>query len=233
MKLDTPTKSENTKVLNEIISSIGELINMKNLEPGDKLPSERMLSEKFGVSRGIVRDAIQKLELYGLLASKPQSGTFVANIGVTAMNGMIEDILRLEEQDFKGLVETRILLELKTARLASMRRTKADLDNMKSALTAYAEKVTRGENAVEEDLLFHLAVAKACGNATINTFMLMITPEIITNFEKHHVCGKSRALLGIEEHQAIYDAIEQQNPQLAKQKMKDHFSELYHYCYNI
>ncbi|MGJ8548953.1 FadR/GntR family transcriptional regulator [Winogradskyella wichelsiae] len=233
MKLDTATKSESSKIQNEIISSIGELINLKNLEPGDKLPSERTLSEKFGVSRGVVREAIQKLELYGLLISRPQSGTFVANIGVTAMNGMIEDILRLEDQDFKALVETRILLELKTVRLASMRRTKVDLENMKSALVAYENKVTHGEDAVQEDLLFHLAIAKASGNATINTFMLMITPEIITNFEKHHVCGKSRALQGIEEHEAIYKAIEQQNPQLAKQKMKDHFSELYHYCYNI
>ncbi|WP_179352930.1 FadR/GntR family transcriptional regulator [Winogradskyella vidalii] len=233
MKLDTPAKSDNLKVQDEVISKIGELITMKNLEPGDKLPSERMLSDKFNVSRGVIRDAIQRLELYGLLISRPQSGTFVANIGVIAMNGMIEDILRLEEQDFKGLVETRILLELKTVRLASMRRTKEDLNNLKSTLMAYAKKVTNGENAVQEDLLFHLAIAKASRNATINTFMLMITPEIITNFDKYHVCDKGLALRGIDEHEAIYKAIEQQNPQLAKQKMKDHFSELYQYCYNI
>ncbi len=61
-----------------------------------------MLSEKFGVSRGNVRDAIQKLEFYGLLKSIPQSGTFVANIGVIAMNGMIDDILQLEKPDFKS-----------------------------------------------------------------------------------------------------------------------------------
>ncbi|WP_178986127.1 FadR/GntR family transcriptional regulator [Winogradskyella helgolandensis] len=233
MKLDTQTKSDSSNIQNEIISNIGELINVKNLEPGDKLPSERTLSEKFNVSRSVIRDAIQKLELYGLLKSRPQSGTFVANIGVIAMNGMIDDILRLEDQDFKALVETRILLELKTVRLASTRRTKEDLENMKSALTAYAKKVSNGEPAVEEDLLFHLAIAKASKNATINTFMLMITPEIITNFETHHVCDKGLALQGIEEHEAIYNAIEQQNPQLAKQKMKDHFSELYQYCYNV
>ncbi|SDS54726.1 FadR/GntR family transcriptional regulator [Winogradskyella sediminis] len=233
MKLDTHTKSESSKIQNEIISKIGELINVKNLEPGDKLPSERTLSEKFNVSRSVIRLAIQKLELYGLLKSRPQSGTFVANIGVIAMNGMIDDILRLEEQDFKALVETRILLELKTVRLAAIRRSKNDLENMKSALTAYSEKVRNGEAAVEEDLLFHLAIAKASKNATINTFMLMITPEIITNFETYHVCDKGLALKGIEEHEAIYKAIEQQNPQLAKQKMKDHFSELYQYCYNV
>ena len=233
MKLEVLTVNENQKVQNLIIRGIRDLINYKNLEPGDKLPSERMLSEKFEVSRSNVREAIDKLEFYGLLKSRPQSGTFVANIGVTALNGMIEDILRLDEPDFKSLVETRILLELKTARLAALRRTDDDLKQIKKALEAYKEKVINGEDAVQEDLLFHLAIAKASGNSTMNTFMLIITPEIITNFEKYHVCDKGLAQEGIQEHQEIYEAILNQNPKLAKEKMKVHFKTLYQYCYNI
>ncbi|MEW7290598.1 FadR/GntR family transcriptional regulator [Aquimarina sp. 2304DJ70-9] len=232
MKLEILTKNENREIQKKIISQIRDLINYKNLEPGDKLPSERTLSEKFEVSRGNIREAIQKLEFYGLLQSIPQSGTFVANIGVIAMNGMIEDILRLEEPEFKSLVETRILLELKTARLAALRRTDDDLKLIKEALDAYADKVIKGEDAVQEDLLFHLAIAKASGNSTMNTFMLIITPGIITNFEKYHVCDTNQAFLGIQEHTDIYEAIKTQNPKLAKQKMKAHFKMLYQYCYN-
>lgn len=233
MKLDVQTTNDNKQILNSIISNIRDLINLKNLEPGDKLPSERMLSEKFEVSRSNVRDAIHKLEFYGLLKSIPQSGTFVAKIGVIALNGMIDDILRLENQDFKSLVETRILLELKTARLAALRRSEDDLINIKTALEAYETKVLSGEDAVQEDLLFHLAIAKACGNSTINTFMLTITPQIIIDFEKYHVCDKGQAVLGIKEHTAIYEAIKKQDSVLAKQKMKEHFNALYQYCYNI
>ena len=232
MKLDVIAKNENQKIQNEIISKIRDLINYKNLEPGDKLPSERMLSDKFGVSRSNVREAIQTLEFYGLLKSKPQSGTFVADIGRVAMNGMMEDILRLQEPDFKSLVETRILLELKTCRLAALRRTDENLEEIKEALNAYESKVVDGKRAVEEDLLFHLAIARASGNSTINTLMLVITPGIINNFEKYHVCDKNRAFLGIQEHRAIYEAIKEQNPQLAKEKMKEHFKDLYQFCYN-
>jgi GntR family transcriptional repressor for pyruvate dehydrogenase complex len=231
MKLEVTTKTEKFDVQKHIIASIRDLINLKNLEPGDKLPAERVLAEKFEVSRSNVREAIQKLELYGLLKSIPQSGTFVANIGVIAMNGMIKDILRLEDPDFKSLVETRILLELKTVRLAALRRTDEDLKKLHATIDAYSKKVLNGEDAVQEDLLFHLSIAKASGNSSMNTFMLIITPQIITNFEKYHVCDKKLAQKGIEEHQAIYDAIEKKDPQLAKQKMKDHFSELYQYCY--
>lgn len=233
MKLETLTKPDNNEIQKEIISKIGDLINFKNLEPGDKLPSERMFSEKFEVSRSTVRQAIQKLEFYGILKSIPQSGTFVANIGVIAMNRMIEDILRLEEPDFKSLVETRILLELKSVRLAALRRTEEDLLQMRLALDAYKNKVLQAEDAVQEDLLFHLAIAKACGNSTINTFMLTITPEIITNFEKYHVCDKGLAQREIKEHEEIFDAIKTQNPKLAKAKMKEHFKVLYQYCYNV
>ena len=233
MKLEVITKTENQSIQDSIILKIKDLINLKNLEPGDKLPSERMLSERFGVTRGNIREAIQKLEFYGILESIPQSGTFVGNIGVIAMNVMIDDILRLEDPDFKSLVETRILLELKTARLAAIRRTEEDLVKLTEALDAYSEKVMKGEDAVQEDLLFHLAIAKASGNSTMNTFMLIITPEIITNFEKYHVCDDDQAQKEIQEHRDIYNAIVDQDPKLAKEKMKVHFKMLYQYCCNI
>lgn len=233
MKLEILTRNEHKELHNDIIANIRDLINNKNLEPGDKLPSERMLSEKFEVSRSNVREAIQKLEFYGILKSKPQSGTFVADIGQVAMNGMMDDILGLEDPDFKSLVETRILLELKTVRLAAKRRTDDDLKSMESALEAFKEKVLNKEDAVQEDLLFHLAIAQACGNSTINRMMLIITPEIINNFEKYHVCDKNQSEKRLKEHQDIFEAIKEQNTQKAKQMMKDHFVELYKYCYNL
>lgn len=232
MKLEILTKSETSDIQKEIISKIRDLINFKNLEPGDKLPSERMLSDKFGVSRSNVREAIQKLEFYGLLKSIPQSGTFIANIGVIAINGMIDDMIRLDEPDFKSLVETRILLELKTVRLAALRRTEEDLEEIKVAMDAFKDKLINNKTAIEEDLLFHLAIAKASHNSSLNNFMLIITPEIIINFEKNLVCSPEVETSRIKEHEAIFEAIKNQKPQLAKEKMKEHFKVLYSYCYN-
>ena len=216
-----------------IISSLKDLINFKNLEPGEKLPSERMLSEKFNVSRGNLRDALQTLEYYGLVKSIPQSGTFVAEIGITALNGMIDDILSLPVPSFKELVEARIFLELKGVKLAAIKRTTDDLIRLENALAAYSDKANAGEDAVQEDLLFHLAIARASGNSTLNTFMLKITPEIINNFEKHHVCDKDTAFIGIQEHNDIIDAIRSQNPEAARRAMKKHFKSLYQYCYSV
>ena len=224
--------TEIQQIQKQIIAQIKALINNKNYEPGDKLPSERMLAEKFEVTRSNIRDSIQTLEFYGLVKSIPQSGTFVADIGVTALNGMIDDILNLPSPSFKELVEARIFLELKGVKLAALRRTEDDLIHLENALAAYSDKVIRGEDAVQEDLLFHLAIAKASGNPTLNTFMLKITPEIITNFEKHHVCDKDTAFKGIQEHKDILDTIRSMDTAEAKNAMKKHFKNLYQYCYS-
>ncbi|MDO7173848.1 FadR/GntR family transcriptional regulator [Mariniflexile sp. AS56] len=233
MNLEVLSKNENQEInsrVKKLISQISNLISEKHLEPGDKLPSERILAEKFVVSRRSIRTAILKLESYGILISMPQSGTFIANIGPVAMNGMVKDIISLGLPDFKSLVETRILLELKAVRLAAKRRTELDLERIKEALDAHETKLLLGEDAVQEDLLFHLAIAKASGNVTMNQIMIGITPQIIVDFKKYHKDYNSLDNLRISEHTEIYEAIKSQNPKLAKKRMKVHFKLLYEYC---
>ena len=214
-----------------IISEIKTLINSKNLEPGEKLPSERLLAERIGVTRGSIRNAIQKLESYGLLKSMPQSGTFISNLGRAALNGMIDQILNLPEPDFKSLVETRIFLEIKSVRFAAIRHTAEDLERIEQALEDYRTKTLSGKESVEEDLLFHLAIAQASHNPSLNQLMLSITPQIITDFEKYHVCKSDMALSAIKEHEAIVEAIRTKDPDQAELMIKEHFSVLYQYCY--
>lgn len=232
MKLEVLNKKDTDLIQNEIIHKIRELILYKNLEPGDKLPSERILSEKFNASRRNIREAIRKLEFYELVKSIPQSGTFIAEIGQIALDGIIDDILSLKEQDFKSLVETRIHLELKIAGLAAERRTKKDLTQIEEKLHNYKSKFLKGEDAFQEDLLFHLAIARATGNSSLNALLLQITPKLISVYEQNRVCKKGdffsemNQFVDLEEikiHQGIFDAIKDKNAAIAVTKMKLHF----------
>ncbi len=229
MKLEIDTYNIEKK----IISKIRDLIILKNLEPGDKLPSERVLSEKFSVSRRNVREAIERLEYYGLVKSIPQTGTFVANIGQIALNGVISDILRLKEQNFKSLVETRISLELKTVALAAERRTQENLEEIEGAFNAYKLKVLNRDDALQEDLIFHLAIARACGNSTINDLMLQITPKILSVFENNRVCDEEKFMYEINLHESIFLAIKEKNVAKAVEVMTLHFKMLTEYCNNF
>lgn len=234
MKLDILTRIDSPDdVQNMVISKIRDLINYKNLEPGDKLPSERKLSDKFDVSRRNVREAIEKLEFYELVKSIPQSGTFIANIGQIALNGIIDDILRLKKHDFKSLVETRILLEVKAVGLAAKRRTIEDLELIEATLNDYQVKILNREDALEEDMLFHLAIARASSNSTINALMLQLTPKIITVFESNRVCNEAEFLVELQIHKDIYEAIKNKNVAKAIEKMELHFEMLVEFCNNF
>jgi GntR family transcriptional repressor for pyruvate dehydrogenase complex len=233
MKSEILVKSDSHEAQRMIISNIRDLINYKNLEPGDKLPSERVLSEKIGVSRRNIREAIETLEFYELVKSIPQSGTFVANIGQIALNGMINDILRLKKHDFKSLVETRISLELKTVELAAIRRTEDDLESIKVALNSYKEKVLNREDALQEDLLFHLAIARASGNTTMNALMLQITPKIISIFESNRICDYEEFIVELQKHESIFEAIKNQDVTKAIESMETHFEMLIDFCSNF
>ena len=203
------------------------------MNPGDKLPSERKLAVKLGVGRTIVRDAIAKLEFYGILKTVPQSGTVVAGIGITALEGLITDVLHLEESDFTDLVETRVVLETQAASLAAERRTINDIFNIKSALDAYEKKVKEGLPAVEEDLLFHLKIAEAGRNTVLKSLMMIIIPDIVNSFTKLEVCKDGRFYRSLEEHNIILEHIVNQQPDLAANAMKEHLKDVIEYSQNF
>ena len=212
--------------VDKIIKQIRSLITSGQLKPGDRLPSERKLAEKLGVGRTAVRDAIRKLEFYGILKTLPQSGTVVAGIGLTALEGLITDVLKLEKSDFTSLVETRVILETNAARLAAKRRTEEDIEEIRKAIKAYESKIKNKEDAVEEDLMFHLKIAEASKNEVLKSLMLIITPDIVKNFISYEVCDEQSTLKAVKEHQQILDAIIKGDGEKASTLMNTHLEDV-------
>ena len=219
--------------VDKIIRQIRELITSGQLNPGDKLPPERKLAEKLGVGRSNVRDAIKKLEFYGILKTLPQSGTIVAGMGITALEGLISDVLKIENSDFASLVETRVLMETESAKLAALRRTDQDIKDIKEALEAYELKVKLNEQAVEEDLMFHLKIAEASKNTVLKSLMLIITPDIINNFITLDICKDGRFIDALEEHNIILKHIIAQEPEAAAAAMRTHLKDVFEYSQSL
>ena len=215
--------------VDKIIRQIKDLISSGQLNPGDRLPSERMMCERLGVGRTHLRDALKKLEFYGILKTLPQSGTVVAGMGLPALEGLITDMLSLHDNDFKSLVETRVILETNAAMLAAKNRTIDDLIELERALNAHKEKVKEDEYAVEEDLLFHIKIAEASKNSVLKSLMLIITPDILTYFKKHDICGEGRSNEAILHHEALLENIREQKPDAAAATIREHLSAITEY----
>jgi len=218
IKVETP--------VDKIISQIRTLITSGELNPGDKLPPERKLAEKFGVGRSVVRDAIRKLEFYGIVKTLPQSGTVIEGLGLVALESLITDVLDMADIDFASLVETRALLEVKAAGRAAERRTGDDIIALQNALAAYEAKVKQGQTAVEEDLLFHIKIAEASGNTVLKSLMMIITPDILKSFTTLKVCKDGRSLIALGEHQEILDFIIAKDQEGAEEAMRQHLDDI-------
>jgi GntR family transcriptional repressor for pyruvate dehydrogenase complex len=209
------------KPVDVIIRQIKDLLITGQLRPGDKLPPERKLSEKLGVGRTHVREAIRKLEFYGILKTRPQSGTYVAAIGISALESMIADVLKIDSYSFQSLVETRVLLELNAIQLACERHTEEDIRQMELSLNNYLEKATRGIKAVDEDFMFHLAIAEAGKNKVLKSLLLIIVPDILSNYSIFKVCD-TVTTKAIDEHQQMFLHIQQRDARAASAVMQEH-----------
>lgn len=209
-----------------IISQIRDLISSGAIKPGEKLPPERKLAEHFGVSRNQVREAINKLQIYGIVKVQPQSGTTVTGLGIVALEGLISDILKIEQVDIKSLVDTRILLEKEAARLAAINCTPDDVVQMSKALDAYELKLTQENLAIEEDLLFHIKIAEASKNSVLKSLMMIITPDIVKSFTKLKVCDAANIKNTIEQHRDILNMISDKNPMGAYNAMDNHLADI-------
>jgi GntR family transcriptional repressor for pyruvate dehydrogenase complex len=205
-----------------IMRQIRNLVASGTLKAGDRLPPERELASQFGVGRGHVREALRKLEFYGVLRTFPQSGSIVASLGAGSLERLISNLLDLDRDDIKALTETRGILELHAAQLAAQRASKADIVDIERALDAFRLEVEEGHPAVEEDLLFHLAIAKAAQNPVMTSLIGLMTPDIIRLHKVSRVCEAGRAKLALQEHNKIFRAISAKDPRAATRAMSEH-----------
>ncbi|KAA8482230.1 GntR family transcriptional regulator [Arcticibacter tournemirensis] len=211
----------------KIIRQLKHLIVSGQLKPGDRLPAERVLAEKFGVGRSYVREAILKLEFYGLLKTSPQSGTYVSGLSINVLDNLLTDLINFNKDDFNALIEARYYLELSAVRVAAERRTEEDLHAMERALDEYEYKIAQGLNGVEEDLLFHIKIARATKNPVIESMLLILIPDLVKSINENKVCGEERGLLSIPEHRAILKALEEKDSDAAEKAMANHLNEIF------
>ncbi len=205
-----------------IIRQIKNLLSSGALKAGDRLPPERDLAAQFGVGRGHVREALRKLEFYGILQTFPQSGTVVASLGAGALERLIGNLLDLDRDDIKALTETRGILEIHSAQLAAQRASKSEIADIKSALEAFRVEVEADRPAVEEDLLFHLAIARSARNPVMSSLIGLMTPDIIRLHKAARVCEAGRSKAALQEHVKIFAAIAAHDAKAATLAMSEH-----------
>ena len=196
---------------------------------GEKLPPERVLTEKMGVSRPLIREALSALEISNILETKVGSGTYVRKM--IRNNAEIEQQILsiLDKGDPIEALEARIPIEEGLVRLAAIRATPEDLKKIEDALERgrYAGESQDHNSFEKADEDFHLAIAKASRNILLET---AVRP--IINIMKSELWGKMKNLYfnkedfdkTIGEHMQIFIAIKRGSAYHASKMMRKHLS---------
>ncbi len=195
------------------------------LKPGDRLPSERELADRFQVGRGSLREAMRALELQGMVVSRPGSGTFVSAESLEHLASIIVSTLTEANRNLANIFEVRHLLEPHIASLAAERATDQDCDRMDVAIDDQERQITDGETGVEGDTAFHFALAQGTHNSALVKVISTIS-DILAQSRDHAMQSPGRPQRSMASHRQILHMVRSRNSEGARKAMEHHITEV-------
>ena len=215
-----------SRLYEQIVQQIEESIVKGDLKPGDQLPAERELAQKFGVSRTAVREAVKALREKGLVEAYSGRGTFITDDTTLAVRQSLDLMVKIGQADgFDHLAEVRAILEPEIAALAATRMQDAELATMREAVSIMDRSGQDPEAYIEADLDFHLALAEAAANPIILSLL-----DSIVGILREQRLRIFRVPGGPERgqiyHKRILDAVERRDPEKARQAMREHLEQV-------
>ena len=215
------------RLYQEIVDQIQQQILSGALKPGDQIPAERDLAERFGVSRTAVREAIKSLTEKGLIEVFVGRGTFVTNLSPDRVVESMTLLLRNEPHGIASLQEARDMLEGPTARRAAERRTEAHLARLRALQAELEEERAMSPRLVDGDTEFHVELARASGNPVLVLLTQTIMGLLRTERLYREDLDFERALpAAFARHREIIDAVANGDGDRAEQAMVEHLAQI-------
>jgi GntR family transcriptional repressor for pyruvate dehydrogenase complex len=206
-------------------AELEDLIVRQRFRAGERLPSERELAERFGVSRTVIREAVRGVAAKGLLEVRAGSGTVVRMPSSESVAASVSLLLSMNgDATPEKIVEVRRLLEGEIAALAAQRRTDDDLQTLDVILQAAADKLDDAETFVETDVAFHAALAAATHNALFSVLLESIMHVMIeVRIVGLRVPGTPARALAY--HRDVFRCVQQGDRVGAREAMNRHMDE--------
>jgi GntR family transcriptional regulator, transcriptional repressor for pyruvate dehydrogenase complex len=221
----TPVRSE--RLADKVAGQLKKAIISGVFRIGERLPSERELSEQMGVSRPSVRAALHELEVLGMVETVHGGGTIVKNLTDQAVRKAIEAVLEEDPGKILELTEVRAFMEAWAARQAAKNRTTEDLEIIRSHLDEMERDFESGEVRSEPDSRFHAEIAAASHNMVflhlMHNIIQLVNQSVAVSRERVFVSRDDQKKI-LNHHRQIYRAIEHGDPRTAEVAMNRHLS---------
>ena len=215
-----------SRLYEQIVRQIEESIVKGVLKPGDQLPAERELAQRFGVSRTAVREAVKALREKGLVEAYSGRGTFITDGTTQAVRQSLDLMVKIgQPEGSTHLAEVRAILEPEIAALAALRVQDTELATMREAVAVMDKAGQDPEAYIEADLDFHLALAEGASNPLILSLL-----DSIVGLLREQRLRIFRVTGGPERgqvhHKRILDAVQHRDPEKARETMRAHLDQV-------
>jgi DNA-binding FadR family transcriptional regulator len=212
------------------LSQLKESILLGKFKSGEKLPSERELTEEFQVSRGVIREAIRILEITGFVTLRqgPTGGAFVTDLSFDHVGNAFLDLFLANKVSIPELANVRFFVEPEVARLAALNATEEDRKRLTEAQEGEFLSVSTTTARIIQFQRVHHVIAESCQNhfyEAISKSMLRLTFEVVEAVDPDH-----EALHMPGEHKHIIDAVISANAEAARAAMQTHMEK---FCKNL
>jgi GntR family transcriptional regulator, transcriptional repressor for pyruvate dehydrogenase complex len=220
-------RTVNLEPRSDAVGKILTFIRERRYQPLERLPSEREFAEKFGTSRGAVREALAALEAMRVVERRPNSGIYLRNSDESSIEALVlhaESGLPFQAREIDDAFEVRRILEVQAVRLACDRRTPDDIRAFHAILKNTRERLDRDETIEDEDEAFHLAILSATKN---DILLRVVKSSYEMSRQRRHVyfANQGRGLRSFKDHCRILEAIENRRVDQADQSMSEHLSQ--------
>ncbi|MGA2119970.1 MAG: FadR/GntR family transcriptional regulator [Bryobacteraceae bacterium] len=201
---------------------VGHVVN-GDWKEGDRIPSERELSEQLNIGRASLREALKALELLGMVESRVGDGTFVCPRSDFLSRPLLWAITGADRTELRKLMEARLVLEENIAAFAAERATPEEMQKIKAAIEDMRAHLDDPPGSLEADMRFHVAIAEAAHNP-----ILCNADQLVRNLVKQWILIKHKvpgaAARSLRHHERIFDAILHRDPAGAREAMRSHIA---------
>jgi GntR family transcriptional repressor for pyruvate dehydrogenase complex len=202
-------------------------IRDNDLSTGESLPSELRTSVELKISRGIVREAFRSLQVAGIIEKENGRSPKVGVLNSAFLTHLMVHAILTKQISVGQVLELRCSVEVLAAELAARKRTRSDVQRLRSAVEGMRSAMNKPTTFVQHDLDFHDLINRACGNPLIEVFCEAMHESMQESMRVGLLKRKGGADVAkvVEAHAAIVNAIEQGNAQLAGVLMRKHFDD--------
>ena len=208
----------------DAIDKIKEMLLAGELRPGDRLPPEKDLADRLGLSRSSLREAVKALELIRVLDVRRGDGTYVTTLEPKLLNEALGFIVELHQaRGVVELLEVRRMLEPAAAAVAAHRIDLAGLAELRASMAGITEE-TSVEELVEHDAEFHRIIAAQAGNSYLSSLLEALSSQTLRARIWRGLTEEQAVARTLAEHDAIADALEQRDAELVRALVTVHVS---------